>query len=88
MIVPVLKEPSGTFAIWLSLFPPFTPPLMLARLSAPSGVPDWQVWAGLCGVLICTAVAVWIGGRIFRMGILFQGKLPKLRQVLQWAVRG
>jgi ABC-2 type transport system permease protein len=88
MIVPVLKEPSGTFATWLSLFPPFTPPLMLARLSAPSGVPDWQVWAGLCGVLICTAVAVWIGGRIFRMGILFQGKLPKLRQILQWAVRG
>jgi ABC-2 type transport system permease protein len=88
VIVPVLKEPGGAFATWLSLFPPFTPPLMLARLSAPSGVPAWQAWAGLLGVLACTALAVWLGGRIFRMGILFHGKLPRFRQVLRWALRG
>ncbi len=88
VIVPVLKDPGGTFATWLSLFPPFTPPLMLARLSSPSGVPAWQAWVGLCGVITCAALAVWVGGRVFRMGILFQGKLPKFRQVLQWAARG
>ena len=88
VIFPVLKEPGGTFATWLSLFPPFTPPLMLARLSAPSGVPAWQAWVGLLGVLVCTALAIWLGGRIFRMGILFQGKLPRFRQVLIWAIRG
>ncbi len=88
VIFPVLKEPGGTFATWLSLFPPFTPPLMLARLSAPSGVPAWQAWVGLLGVLACAALAIWLGGRIFRMGILFQGKLPKFRQVVIWAMRG
>jgi ABC-2 type transport system permease protein len=61
---------------------------MLARLSAPSGVPAWQAWLGLLGVLACAALAIWLGGRIFRMGILFQGKLPKFRQVLIWAIRG
>lgn len=88
VMVPVLSEPAGTFATWLSLFPPFTPPLMVARLSAPGDIPFWQPWAGLFGVLACTALAVWIGGRIFRMGILFQGKLPKFSQVVRWAVRG
>jgi ABC-2 type transport system permease protein len=88
VMVPVLKEPGGAFATWFSLFPPFTPPLMVARLSAPAGVPAWQPWAGLLGVLVCAALAVWIGGRIFRMGILFQGKLPKFGQVVRWALRG
>jgi ABC-2 type transport system permease protein len=87
-MVPVLKDPNGALATWLSLFPPFTPTLMLARLSAPSGVPPWQAWIGLLGVLGCTALVVWVGGRIFRIGILFQGKLPRLKQILLWAIRG
>jgi len=36
---PVVKEPSGSLALWTSLFPPFTPMLMLVRQAAPGGVP-------------------------------------------------
>jgi ABC-2 type transport system permease protein len=88
VMIPVLKDPGGSFATWLSLFPPFTPTLMLARLSSPSGVPPWQAWGGLLGVLGCTAIVIWLGGRIFRIGILFQGKLPNFKQILHWAIRG
>lgn len=85
---PVLKEPLSPFATWLSLFPPFTPMLMLLRQSTPAGVPMWQPWVGLTGVLLFTVIAVWAGGRIFRVGILMQGTPPKLTSILRWALRG
>jgi len=87
-LVPVLKEPQSSFATWLSFFPPCTPTLMLLRQSTPAGVPAWQPWAGLLGVLAFTALSVWAGGRIFRIGILMQGQPPRLGNILRWAVRG
>lgn len=88
LLIPVLKEPQSTLATGLSLFPPFTPLLMLLRMSSPEGVPAWQPWAGLVGVLIATAAALWLGSRIFRVGILMQGKAPSLREILRWGFRG
>jgi ABC-2 type transport system permease protein len=88
LVGPLIKEPHSVFATGLSLFPPFTPMLMLMRLSTPEGVPLWQPWLGLLGVLMCTVAAVWAGGRIFRVGILIQGKAPSLIQILKWTIRG
>lgn len=85
---PVAKEPMGSFATSMSLFPPFTPLLMVLRLGTPGGVPAWQPWAGLVGVLLFTVLFVWIGGRIFRVAILMQGTPPKLSNILRWAFRG
>src|SRR5690606_28956178 len=47
MIMPVIQEPQGAFATGLSFIPPFTPLLMLLRISAPGGVPWWHPWVGL-----------------------------------------
>ncbi|MHC1762815.1 MAG: ABC transporter permease [Verrucomicrobiia bacterium] len=88
LLGPVLKEPHSPMAFVLSLVPPFTPMLMLLRLSTPAGVPAWQPWVGLLGVIACGAFSVWIGGRIFRVGILMQGKAPKLTDLVRWAIRG
>jgi ABC-2 type transport system permease protein len=88
LLGPLLKEPHSTMAVVLSLVPPFTPTLMLLRLSTPAGVPAWQPWVGLVGVIACGAFSVWAGGRIFRVGILMQGKPPKFADLLRWAVRG
>ena len=35
----------------LSMFPPFTPILMMLRQAMPGGVPAWQPWVGLVGVV-------------------------------------
>jgi ABC-2 type transport system permease protein len=86
--LPVVKEPLSSFSTWMSLIPPFTPILMLVRQAAPTAIPMWQPWAGLAGVLAFTALCVWAGGRIFRVGILMQGKPPRPRDLLRWAVRG
>lgn len=88
VLVPVLEQPQSTFATWLSLFPPCTPLLMLIRQATPEGVPWWQPWIGLLGVLITTAFIIWAGGRIFRIGILMQGQPPKLGNILKWVFKG
>ena len=88
IFMPVLQEPTSVFATWLSMFPLFTPMLMLIRKAAPMGIPAWQPWVGLVEVILFTIFIVWVGGRIFRVGILMQGGPPKLSNILKWAFRG
>lgn len=88
MLVTVLREPGSMFATAMSLIPPFTPVLMLLRQSIAGGVPAWQPWVGLVGVLIFAAATVWAASRIFRVAILMQGKPPQLSQMLRWALKG
>jgi ABC-2 type transport system permease protein len=88
LMMPVIKEPAGSLALTMSLIPPFTPMLMLVRQSTPVGVPIWQPWVGLVGVIAFTTLCVWVGGRIFRVGLLMQGQPPTIRNLVRWAVRG
>jgi ABC-2 type transport system permease protein len=88
MLVPIIKEPEGTLATVMSLIPPFTPMVMLMRQSTPVGVPVWQPWVGMVGVVAFAVFCVWVGGRIFRVGLLMQGQPPTLRNLIRWAVRG
>jgi ABC-2 type transport system permease protein len=84
----VMQQPNGAISTGLSLFPMFTPMLMLLRMALPGGVPVWQPWVSLAGVLACTFGMVWAAARIFRVAILMQGKPPKLADLVRWAVRG
>jgi ABC-2 type transport system permease protein len=85
----VMQQPNGAISTALSLFPPFTPMLMLLRQAMPGGgVPAWQPWVGLVGVLAFTLVMVVAAARIFRVAILMQGKTPKVADLVRWAVRG
>jgi len=88
LFMPIMSQPNGAMATTLSLFPPFTPMLMLLRQAMPQGVPAWQPWVGLAGTLTCTLALTWAAARIFRVAILMQGKAPKAADLLRWAVRG
>ena len=88
LLGPVLKEPMSDFSTWVSLFPLFTPLIMLFRQSTPGGVPLWQPCVGIVNILALAIVSVWAGGRIFRIGILMQGASPKLRNIIRWVIRG
>jgi ABC-2 type transport system permease protein len=87
-IVPIATQPVGGFATILSLIPVFTPIVMTLRLSTTATIPAWQPWVGLVGVVAFALLAVWAGGRIFRVGILMQGKPPHLASIVRWALRG
>ena len=84
----VVREPTGDFATGLSLVPFFTPMLMVLRMACSAAIPLWQPALGAILTLATTAVCVFGAGRIFRIGVLAQGKTPKFTQLLQWAITG
>jgi ABC-2 type transport system permease protein len=88
VLVPVVKEPESAFAVGMSLFPLFTPMLMLIRQTVLEGLPLWQPVVALTGMIMFTTFTVWAGGRVFRVAILLQGTPPKLGNLVRWAVRG
>ncbi|MCX7428161.1 MAG: ABC transporter permease [Planctomycetia bacterium] len=84
----VLQQPTGNFAMWTSFVPPATALLMVLRLTASPDIPLWQPVVGVAILLAATGLCVFAAGRIFRIAILSQGQLPKLRQLLRWIVTG
>jgi len=84
----VVKEPTSSFALFTSLFPPATPLLMILRQAVPPGIPFWQPLLGVVLVLLTTVLFVFAAGRVFRIGILLQGKPPKLTELARWVARG
>ena len=88
LVISIMRNPSGMYAAWISMIPLFTPMVMLFRQSAPGGVPMWQQVIGIMGVILFALFCVWVGGRIFRVGLLVQGKIPKLKNIIRIAVRG
>jgi ABC-2 type transport system permease protein len=88
VIVNVLQEPSSAVSTGLSFFPFATPSLMIARQAVPPGVPWWQPALGAAGVLLTTLACVWAAGRVFRVGLLMQGKGARLGEVARWVLRG
>jgi ABC-2 type transport system permease protein len=88
MLQPVLQRPNSSFAVLLSLFPPFTPLVMMARQATPQGLPFWQPFAGLVGIAVGTAAICWLAARIFRITILMQGKPPAIAELIRWGIKG
>ncbi len=84
----VVREPNSTMALAMSLIPPMTPMLMIVRQTVPPGVPIWQPLSGIVLVLTATTLCVFAAGRIFRVGMLMQGKGAKVSEMLRWAIRG
>jgi len=84
----VIKEPHATFSVVASLFPPATPMLMLIRQAVPPGVPLWQPLLGFVLVTLMTLATVFAAGRIFRIGILMQGRGAKVGEMMRWIIRG
>jgi ABC-2 type transport system permease protein len=88
LLTHVIREPNGPVVTAVSFFPFATPMLMIARQAIPPGVPAWQPYAGAAVVLATTLFCVWAAGRIFRVGLLMQGKGANLAQMARWVLRG
>ena len=88
LLANVIRDPNSTFVQIVSLFPPATPMLMTARVAMPSGVPWWQLILGGFSVVATTWVCIYAAGRIFRVGLLMQGKGANFGQLFKWVFRG
>jgi ABC-2 type transport system permease protein len=88
LLVNVIREPNSPFAIATSLIPFATPILMVARQAVPPGVPWWQPALATVLMLAMTVACIYAAGRIFRVGLLMQGKGAKLADLARWVIRG
>ncbi len=80
----VIQNPESNIAIGMSFFPTMTPFAMLLRMAMPPGPPLWHVLLSVSMLVATTWFCVWAGGRIFRVGILMQGKAPTLPELVKW----
>ncbi len=83
----LLTNPDGQLATTLTLFP-LTAPMILPLRLAATNVPTWQIVVSVGGALLTTAAVVWLAGRIFRIGILSQGRAPRWRELVEWIKSG
>lgn len=79
----IMRNPTGTLAIVLSLIPFFSPILMFTRISVNSA-PLFQVILSIVFSLVTIIGLIWVTGRIFRAGILMYGKRVNLKEALKW----
>ena len=68
---------------WAALFPFFSPVLMFPR-AASGTVEWWMVALSLVFMVLAVGATAWVAGRIYRVGILMQGKRPTLRELVRW----
>ena len=80
----VMRAPESGLSVGLSMFPTITPFAMMLRLVMPPGPPLWQVLVSVALLIAATAAVVWAAGRIFRVGLLMQGKPPNIPELLKW----
>jgi ABC-2 type transport system permease protein len=83
-----LEDPNHPLVAAMSFFPPVTPMLMLARQATPPGIAWWQPALAILWVVVVTLLCIYAAGRIFRVGILMQGKGVKLGQMVKWVFQG
>ena len=82
----VLRNPSSPLAVGMSLFPPASPFLMLMRLGMRPAPPAWQVGLSVVGTALTALFCIWAAGKIFRTGLLMQGKAPSFRELARWVM--
>lgn len=87
---PVLSEhPNGLVASITSFTPPLIPFVMILRITASTEtVAVWQIVTSMLVGFGAVLGMVWACARIFRIGVLMQGKPPSLLQLLRWIKQG
>jgi ABC-type Na+ efflux pump permease subunit len=84
----VIQNPNGTIAVAGSFFPFTAPMFMTARVAMPPGIGWWEPVVSVGLVLATVLACVWAAGRIFRVGLLMQGKGVKFADLARWVVNG
>ena len=83
--IPINNNPSSTFAVVAGLTPPLVPFVMTLRVAAsPEPLPAWEIITSLILGGGTVVFMLWLCARIFRIGVLMQGKPPSPVELLRW----
>lgn len=86
LIMPITDSPNGTLATVTSFIPPVIPFVMILRLGGTEPIAVWQVLLSLALGFASMFAMLWMGARIFRVGVLMQGKPPSPIELARWAM--
>ena len=82
LIQPIMDNPDGPLALWMSIIPFTSPVIMMVRL--PFGVTNLELTISIV-VLICSFIlTTWFAAKIYRTGILMYGKKPSYKELWKW----
>ena len=82
LIQPIMENPDGTLAFWMSMIPFTSPVIMMVRL--PFGVANWELALSI-GILVSSFIlTTWFAGKIYRTGILMYGKKASYKELWKW----
>jgi len=81
-----IREPHGTAARVMTWVPFSSGSLIMLRASMdPAFLAWWEVAGALVVLAISTRLALAVGARLFRVGLLSSGARPKLREIIRQA---
>ena len=80
---PIMANPTSNLAKTMSILPTSAPIIMPLRMTLVP-VPWIEIVGALAGVSSACAAAIWISGRIYRVGLLMYGKKPTIRELAKW----
>ncbi|WGK63766.1 ABC transporter permease [Croceiramulus getboli] len=78
----VIENPHGTVSTAFSMIPLTSPIVMLMRI--PFGVPWYELIISVLLLIGSFAFTVWLGAKIYRVGILMYGKKPTYKELFKW----
>ena len=82
LIQPIMENPDGTLAFWMSMIPFTSPVIMMVRL--PFGVANWEIALSMCILIASFVFTTWLAAKIYRVGILMYGKKATYKELLKW----
>lgn len=77
-----MSNPESQLAFWFSIIPLTSPIVMMARI--PFGVPGWQLALSMALMLGTFLAFVWMGAKVYRVGILMYGKKASWKEMWKW----
>ena len=80
---PIMIAPTGKLAVILSWLPWASPIIMPIRMGLTTVSPI-EIAGSMIVAVLGSIGAMWLGGRIYRVGMLMYGKKPSFREVAKW----
>ena len=83
--MPITNNPESALAVVTGFIPPLIPFVMILRIASSSeAIPIWQIVLSLTLGGLSVVAMLWMCARIFRVGVLMQGKPPSPLELLRW----
>lgn len=76
-----LNNPNAPLVRVLSWFPITAPTAMLLRLPLARSLPWIDIVGSLAILVVTIALVIWIGGKVFRLGLLIYGQRPSIGRI-------